>query len=144
MRPEGWEDRLAAEMTAALAREAEWGVQDCVTFAHRCAAAVLDGPTPWDRWMTGWTDARGAAEALRACGGLLAGLDSGAERTPLFYASRGDVAVVMVDGRGQPVRSGGRPAAGVVDGASIVMAGKPRGLARLPLLAAVAAWPVGR
>jgi hypothetical protein len=141
MRPEGWEEALAAAIEAARGRRWRWGAHDCATFAHGCAAAVLGGPTPWDGWALGtdgrpvWRCRRSAERALRALGGLPAAMDLGAARLPSpLLARRGDV-VALPGARGEPCL-------GVAEGAHAWVAA-PAGLDRAPLAAATAAWPVG-
>lgn len=141
MRPARWEDRLAAEIRAGARRAFAWGDHDCVTFAHRCARAVLGGPTPWDEIAAGWSDRRGAVKALRACGGLVAGMDAHGVRRPVAYARRGDIALLRL-GRDGEIADAGRPALAVVDGRAL-LAPCAVGLRRFAMSDAEMCWGVG-
>jgi|OM-RGC.v1.025673528 hypothetical protein len=134
-RPDGWEVRLESELLSALDRRWTWGEHDCATFAWRCARAILDGETPWDRFMGRWHSEAGALNCLQAVGGLTAGLS--AESAPIapVLAISGDLVIVR-----EAVRMD--EAVGVVMGRRVVLAA-PHGLLQFDVSAASTAFPVG-
>ena len=138
MRPQGWEFRLADAIRAGDGKSWEWGKHDCGNFARDCAAAVLDGPTPWDGFFTNYSTEVGAGKLITRHGGLKAILDT-VERVPVNSAQRGDLAVVR--GNGEEPDENGQLAVGVIDGKHIVFAAKG-GLARWPVSLCEAAWSV--
>lgn len=126
MRHPAWPERLAAHIEEARLRPFEWGRHDCVRFAAGAVEAVLG--TPPD--LPHWGSVREAARALRAVGGMAAGLDQRFARRPLAMAARGDL-VLLADGRLVAVCVG-----------SVWAAPGTHGLMFGPMASAQAAWGV--
>lgn len=96
-RVEGWEERLAVALAEARKRRWAWGEHDCCAFARRCVAALLNGPTPWDKHFSYSTEGEAAAVIL-AGGGIPALLDRHAARVAPKMARRGDLLTLPSEG----------------------------------------------
>lgn len=125
-----------AVIADAMRRPFGWGEHDCVTFAGegvyaRTEVDHLEG-------IVTWTNAREAAVALRAAGGLRAAVTSrlGAPVLP-GLACAGDVVLAR-----DPHSDDGRELLALCHGPHLLAPGE-RGLAILPLTAALCAWKVG-
>lgn len=90
-RVRGWEERLQAEVSAAISRPFQWHEHDCCRFAARCVYAItgVDAFAAFERtYATGLQ----AARVLRRRGGIAGVCDSVlGERRPPRVARRGDV-----------------------------------------------------
>lgn len=87
-----WEPRLSAWIAANRSREFAWGEWDCILMA--CSAVEAQtGVDPAAKYRGRYSDARGAAEALRVLGKgtLLKTVDDVFERRPVGRARRGDL-----------------------------------------------------
>lgn len=92
-----WEQRLADFVAGNADRPFEWGAWDCILMA--CAAVeAMTGVDPAAEYRGRYSDAKGAARALRELGqGTLARtVDAEFEACPVGKAGRGDL--VLVDG----------------------------------------------
>lgn len=141
-----WNSRYAAAVRDIARLPFAWrhpdaGSIDCVRLAWRVATAIR-GRAPCD--LPAYEDARGAIRALRQ----RAGIDGRApwpdmlcraasavlgQGIPPASAAIGDI-VLLAQGR--------RAMLGVCNGATAITAAQPRGLAHIPMSAAVAAWQV--
>ena len=91
MRLDDWEARLSAFIAAPVAFQ--WGVSDCALWATACAAELTGQDRAAVFRSVGYSDASGAAQALRdhGKGTLLVTMnDLFPKRTPAF-AQRGDL-----------------------------------------------------
>jgi len=91
-----WEARLSAWIVANRSREFAWGQWDCILMA--CSAVEAQtGVDPAAEYRGRYSDARGAAEALRELGEgtLIKTVDAEFDRRPVGKARRGDL--VMFD-----------------------------------------------
>jgi hypothetical protein len=138
-RPDGWEQRLAAEILAAADRPWAWGSHDCATFAARCARAVLNGPTVWDDLLGRHSTAIGALRVLRALGAaqIDEAADLRAARISPKAAQRGDLVAMPVIENGIAA-----PALGICLGRDLILAADPFGTILFPMRRAIAAWPI--
>ena len=87
-----WEPRLSAWIAANRSREFVWGEWDCILMA--CSAVEAQtGDDPAAEYRGRYSDARGAAKALRDLGKgtLLRTVDAVFERRPVGRARRGDL-----------------------------------------------------
>lgn len=66
MRVPDWKLKLSAELMAARKRAWKWGEHDCVTLGARCASAVTGEPLTERLTKFVYSDARGAAEIVKA------------------------------------------------------------------------------
>lgn len=92
MRFPDWEARLSEWIVANRSREFAWGEWDCILMA--CSAVEAQtGVDPAEQYRGRYSDARGAAEALRELGKgtLLKTVDDVFERRPVGKARRGDL-----------------------------------------------------
>lgn len=87
-----WEARLSEWIVANRSREFAWGEWDCILMA--CSAVeALTGEDPAAEYRGRYSDAHGAAKALRKLGKgtLLKTIDAEFERRPVGMARRGDL-----------------------------------------------------
>lgn len=125
-----WPERLAAYLARHRAAVFAWGAHDCARFAAGAVGALTGHPVP----LPAWADKSAAVAALRACGGLVAGVDAVLARLPApALAWRGDVVLAQ---------AGRRRWLAVCDGVHAWAPG-PQGLVAVPLAQAVQAWAVG-
>ena len=108
-----------------------WGSNDCVSFACD-AAQALTGEDYRARLGVRWRSARSAATALEARGGLKAATDQVLRRVARAKAHRGDIGLVIIEGRQSLV---------VIEGELVVGPGA-EGLVRLPRAVLQRAWRV--
>lgn len=137
-----WEQRLHDFISANRTRAFAWGEWDCALFAASAVEAMtgFDFGRPFR--ARGYTDARGAALALREVGAgtLLKTVDSHFARKPVGLAGRGDIVMAGT-------------ALGICDGphawfvgeeqlADMIGAPQFEGLIRLPRRCWAKAWGV--
>jgi len=87
-----WEARLSAWIVTNRSREFAWGQWDCILMA--CSAVEAQtGVDPAAEYRGRYSDARGAAEALRELGKgtLIKTVDAEFDRRPVGKARRGDL-----------------------------------------------------
>lgn len=93
-----WEARLSAFLAANRDRPFAWGSWDCALFATACAAEITGEDRAAAFRARGYSDAHGAALALRELGKgtLVATMDDLFDPQPVGFARRGDI--VMANG----------------------------------------------
>lgn len=139
---EGWPERLAETVEAAMAQPFSWAGHNCGLFVADCCLAMT-GEDPADGFLrnAGFDDEAGARTGLRkvgARGGSVGAFAAKiarrwkAESVPARRAQRGDIMVVM---------HAGRAVLGVCWNGRIAVV-TPAGLTWLPVDAAHAAWRI--
>ncbi len=106
-----------------------WWTHDCVTFAAHAAQAQT-GVDYLKRLGVRWKTDRGAARALKARGGLAAAVDGVLRPVAPAMAARGDLGLIVIEGRESLV---------VIEGDLVVGPGLA-GLVRVPRGALSSAW----
>lgn len=138
-----WPSRLIAAIESRRNEPFKWGTQDCCMFAADIVMAITGGDIA-AKWRVTYTDAIGAALAIKRGGGidgLVAGVadDFGLRALPsVAYAQRGDLVEIDIENTGD---SAG-PALGVCVGSMVAGAGAD-GVVFVPLLKCRKAWRVG-
>ena len=142
-RPDGWEERLIAALSAHASRPFEWGGRrggsDCHMLAMDCVMAVV-GVDPYPEERGRYSTRIGALRLFRKRGfaWLTDAYDAVFERVPASLARRGDIGLVEVmDPEGTRVAC-----ACVVAGADAWGKG-PQGTVRVPTLSLSIVWKVG-
>ena len=127
-RVKNWPSRLAEYVESRLGMPFEWAKNDCAGFAAGAIEAITGEKVP----LPAYADAREAAEALAA--ESLSSRVRSILGPPIAPASaqRGDLAMVLVDGR---------ETLAVCVGGMVVAPGA-EGLVFVPQSAAIAAWRV--
>lgn len=128
MRREDWPRRLQDFVRARRAMPFEWGSQDCV-----CLAADWVEDCIGVRIERGWTDAVSAMREIKARGGLRNAVsDVLGPEIDWRIAQRGDVALIVVDGRESMAVCVGEHALGASEHGALLH----------PMVDAVCAWRV--
>lgn len=98
-RAPGWEERLLAVAEDWRNRPFAWGRADCLCFARAAVEAVQGGPVDWP--SPSYRNAREASRALRQAGAAVLSEAFAAryDELPVAMAQRGDLGVVIEDGR---------------------------------------------
>ena len=134
-----WPARLAAFLEERRAAPFAWGTNDCCLFAADAVLAIT-GLDLAAKWRGSYLNAAGALKALKDGGGMIKILASVLPAADLLrnvrQAQRGDV--VLLPSR----RDGMRIACGVVDLSGRAASPGERGIATLPLRAAIIGWRV--
>jgi hypothetical protein len=130
-RREDWAEALAAYIEIRRDMPFEWGAgNDCGSFALGAVDAMTDG-VPFDVL---YDDAAGAARFVRERGGMVKIATSlFGEPVPVSFARRGDVVLMMLDGR---------ETFGICVGAEVAGPGET-GMLLAPMTTATHAWRVG-
>lgn len=136
---EQWPEILADEIQAAKSRPFSWGTHDCCAFAARVVEAMTG--EDFTIRFNGYDSATVAAEVIAQNGGLEAMVRRClGEPIPALTAQRGDVCLVQL-----PIEQAGEHGPlvlGLCDGARVVVAKPPQGVAMLPIRMAVKAWRI--
>lgn len=127
-----WPERLVAHVSARARAPFAWGkrANDCASAAAQWVEAATGFDVLAD--LPDWDDEASALAAVAGVGGLAEGIAARLHETPVGLAGRGDVGVVVFDGRDFAV---------VVVGADVVGPGPTR-LLHLPRAALVRAFRV--
>jgi hypothetical protein len=126
-RLQDWPERLSDYIEQCRDRPFEWCVHDCATMA----LGAVEAMTGQRLMETPYSDARGAA-AYMASPGIAATVDGLLEAEPTAFAQRGDVVLLLIDGR---------QTLGVCIGGEAAAPGEA-GLVTVPMRLATAAWRV--
>jgi hypothetical protein len=156
-RAEGWPERLADTIEAALARSFSWSEHNCGLFVADCCKAMT-GVDPAagflrDARFGDYASARTGLQMEGARGGSVGALaakiakDWGAEPVPVAYAQRGDIMALMWSYRPEGISGDAPERARRVVALGICWNGRiavvtPDGLAWLPVKTAHAAWRI--
>lgn len=130
MRRQDWPERLAAFVEANRDRPFAWGTWDCAM----CASAWIETLTGAAPFAPTYTDALSAARFVAQQGGM-GPAASAVLGAPLLFpmgAQRGDIALVVIDGR---------ECLGVVLGERVAGPGE-HGMIQVPRSDIIAAWTV--
>lgn len=130
MRVIDWRDRLHAQIDLARAREAQWGIHDCLQFPSLCIEAIT-GVNPATQFGE-YTTEIGAAKLIAEFGGV-SGILTKAFGEPVApnWARTGDVVTLTVLG----LETGA-----ICNGTTLAFCAKPRGLAFLSRERIEKAW----
>jgi len=140
-----WRSALFAALDAHRGKPFEWGVHDCAILAADAVAAMTgeDLASPYRGLYASAAEATALLEENGFADAVALAASRFEEIAPA-KASVGDLAAVPVGGNSVPIalQGVGGLALGVVTGAVVQVMG-PRGLAAVPLDAAVRAFRVG-
>lgn len=144
MRFNDWPTRLHAAIEARRSMPFTWGKNDCCMFAADLVKAMTGGDIA-AKWRGAYSDAVGAALAIKRGGGIAGLVESvsaefGLRELPsVAYAQRGDLVEIDIE---HTAGDAAGPALGVCVGAQVAAAGE-KGVVFVPTLKCRKAWRVG-